>query len=50
VTILNWLLRSLQDGTEFGENALRLLIVMILVSIVDLFLGFALEIVGFLYV
>jgi hypothetical protein len=35
---------------KFGERASKLLVMVTLVSMVGLFLGFALEIAGFIYV
>lgn len=49
VAILNYLLRGLQDGTKSGIVTSKLLVAMTLISVVGLFLGFALEIAGFLY-
>ena len=49
VAILNFLLKPLQDGTKFGERASKLLVAVMLLSVVGLFLGFALEVAGFLY-
>lgn len=49
LAILNFLLKPLQDGTKSGERLSKLLAVVTLVSVVGLFLGFALEVAGFVY-
>ncbi len=49
VALLNYLVMPLQDGTRFGRNLSRLLTIVALVSVVGLFLGFALDAAGFLY-
>ena len=48
MAILNLLLKPLQDGKS-GERLSKLVVAVTLVSVVGLFLGFALEIAGFLY-
>ncbi len=47
--ILNYLLKPLRDGNGSGLAVSRLLVALSLLAVVGLFLGFALEVAGFLY-
>lgn len=50
VAILNYVTRPFNEGANSGLLKSKLLVAAMLISVVGLFLGFALEVAGFLYV